>query len=266
MVTEYESVEPRAGTDKPAGSPGRLVALDGCVNFRDLGGYRTATGRQTRWRRLFRADGLNRLSPEDVAVMAGLGLSTVIDLRTREEADQRGSFPVDQLPVHYFGLPLTDVLPSADQLPDWQEASYVASHYFGMVTGKGPVLAEAITALASDGALPAVMHCSAGKDRTGVLSALLLAFLGVPDRTIVEDYALSASAMERLFARLQAEYPEAGEAVTRYAPAILHVAPETMERFLAAVRAEYGSYDGLIAELDVAEPVQRLRDTLLGPV
>ena len=80
-----------------------------------------------------------------------------------------------------------------------------------MVSGAVAVLTEAIEVLAAPGALPAVIHCSAGKDRTGVLSALILAFLGVPDETIVEDYALSAAAMGRLLERLKAEYPEAAE-------------------------------------------------------
>jgi hypothetical protein len=107
------------------------------------------------------------------------------------------------------------------------------------------------------------MHCSAGKDRTGVLSALLLAFLGVPDETIVADYALSAAAMDRLLARLKAEYPEAQDEVERYAPAILHVVPETMEQFLADVRAGYGTYDELAASLGVTSSVEILRATVL---
>ncbi len=233
------------------------------MNFRDLGGYRTADGRMTAWRRLFRADGLNKLTESDRSQLTGLGLTTVIDLRTLDEAEQRGSFPVDQVPVRYVSLPLTDVLPAAEELPDWREAAYVATRYGSMVTEGGHVLTEAIDVLASADALPAVMHCSAGKDRTGVLSALVLAFLGVPDETIVEDYALSAAAMERLLERLKAEYPEAQEAVERFAPAILHVVPETMEQFLAALRLEYGSYDELAVALGVVEAVDHLRRTVL---
>jgi protein-tyrosine phosphatase len=243
--------------------PARTLEFEGCVNFRDLGGYRTGDGRTVAWRRLFRADGLNKLTPADRAQLVDLGLATVIDLRTLDEAEQRGSFPVDDVPVRYVGLPLTDVLPATEDLPEWKEATYVATRYGAMVSEGGPVLTEAIGVLASGGSLPAVMHCSAGKDRTGVLSALVLAFLGVPDESIVEDYALSAAAMERLLERLMAEYPEAADQVAKYAPAILHVVPETMEQFLASLHDEYGSYEELAAALDVTDDVVRLRSTLL---
>ena len=243
--------------------PPRTLELEGCVNFRDLGGYRTSDGRATAWRRLFRADGLHRLTEADRTRLVGLGLATVIDLRTPDEAAQRGTFPVAEVPVAYHGLPLTDVLPAAEELPAWKEAAYVASRYGAMVTEGGPVLTEAIRILAAGGALPAVWHCSAGKDRTGVLSALLLAFLGVPDEVIVEDYALSAAAMGRLLERLRAEYPEAEEQVMRYAPAILHVVPETMEQFLAELRLEFGSYDALADHLGVGDAVGRLKQTVL---
>ena len=243
--------------------PSRTLDFEGCVNFRDLGGYRTTDGRMVAWRTLFRADGLNKLSDADVAQLTDLGLATVIDLRTLDEAEQRGSFPVDRVPVTYVGLPLTDVLPATEDLPDWGEAAYVAARYAAMVSEGGPMLTSAIGALATGDALPAVMHCSAGKDRTGVLSALLLAFLGVPDETIVADYALSAAAMGRLLERLKAEYPDATEEVERYAPAVLHVVPETMEQFLAELQATYGTYDDLAASLGVAEAMAVLRSRVL---
>jgi protein-tyrosine phosphatase len=243
--------------------PSRTLAFEGCVNFRDLGGYRTADGRQVAWRRLFRADGLNKLSASDRAQLIDLGLRTVIDLRTVDEAEQRGRFPVDLVPVTYVDLPLTDVLPATDELPEWKEASFVASRYGEMVAQGGPALTTAIDVLALPDSLPAVFHCSAGKDRTGVLSALVLAFLGVPDETIVEDYALSAEAMERLLQRLKEEYPESVDAVEKYAPAILHVVPETMEQFLTSLRAEYGSYEGVAESLGVAEAMVALRQTVL---
>ncbi|MGA7417785.1 MAG: tyrosine-protein phosphatase [Acidimicrobiales bacterium] len=255
-------------TDAPVVEPGgaepsRRLPIDGCVNFRDLGGYRVADGRRVRWRRLFRADGLSRLSEDDRSLLSDLGLATVIDLRTLDEAEQRGSFPVDALPVAYHSLPLTDVLPSPEELPSWAEASFVAARYADMLSGGSAVLKRSIEILAGPGALPAVFHCSAGKDRTGVLSALILAFLGVPDTVIAEDYALSGPAMNELLARLKGDYADAADVVEQFAPAILHAAPETMAQFLGEVRAEHGSYAALEHRLGVAEPMGQLRRDLL---
>lgn len=243
--------------------PGRALPLEGCVNFRDLGGYATRDGRTLQWRHLFRADGLNRLTEGDRELFVDLGVATVIDLRTVDEATTRGRFPVDLVPVRYLGLPLTDVLPGSEDMPSWRESSYVASRYVAMVTDGAPVLTRAIGALAEAGSLPAVFHCSAGKDRTGVLAALILAFLGVPDETIIDDYMLSAAAMDRLLERLTAEYPDSVEEVLRYAPSILHVMPETMVEFLATVRSEFGGYDALERSLGVGPAMDRLRVSLL---
>lgn len=209
---------------------------------------------------------MGRLSAADRDHLVRLGLATVVDLRTHDEAEQRGRFPVEDVPVRYVGLPLTDVLPSRQELPEWKEASYVASRYVRMVANGRGALSQAIEILAGPEALPAVVHCSAGKDRTGVLTALVLVLLGVPDDTIIEDYALSATAMEGLLARLRDEYPDSVEKVERFAPAILHVAPEAMAEFLGTVRSEYGSSEALAAWLDVTGAVDRLRTALLEVV
>jgi protein-tyrosine phosphatase len=248
-----------------ADDPVRILSFDGCVNFRDLGGYRTGDGHRLGWRQLFRADGLHRMTVDDDARLLQLGLATAVDLRTVDEAEHRGRFPADRVPVHYVHLPLMDILPATEELPSWREASYVAARYSYMVSEAAPALTRAIQVLAAPDALPAVFHCSAGKDRTGVLSALILGFLGVPDETIVEDYALSGPAMVDLLAHLKAEYPDAAEAVEEHAPAILRVMPESMEEFLAQMRGTYGSFDALAEQLEVVGAVERLRGTLLIP-
>jgi protein-tyrosine phosphatase len=257
-----------SGTAPPqpeAPDPARALIFDGCVNFRDLGGYATADGRRIGWRRLFRADGLHRLSEADHARLIELGVVTVIDLRTVDEAEQRGRFAVDRVPVRYVDLPLIDVLPATEELPSWREPSFVAGRYAEMVSESGPTLARAFEVLGADDSLPAVFHCSAGKDRTGVLSALILAFLGVPDQEIVDDYALSGAAMVDLLENLKAEYPDSVEAVEQHAPAILRVMPEAMDEFLALVRTRYGSYQALADWLGVAGAVVRLRQAVLIP-
>ncbi len=243
--------------------PARKLPLSGCVNFRDLGGYRTADGRQIRWRTLFRADGLTRLDADDCAQLADVGLVTVIDLRTVDEVEQRGRFPEDAFEVEYHHLPLTDVLPPPEDLQRYDEPIFVTSRYRQLFTEGSPSLARAVEVLAEPGALPAVFHCSAGKDRTGILAALVLGFLGVPHDVIVDDYALSAEGMVALMARLKAEYADAAEEVERYAPAVTAVSPRTMEAFLDSLLDEHGSFDELAATLGVTAAVDRLRAVLL---
>ncbi len=243
--------------------PVRRLPLAGCVNFRDLGGYPTQDGRQVRWRRLFRADGLARLHEADLALLDELGLATVIDLRTVGELEGRGSFPHDVVPVGYHHLPLTDVLPPPEDLHRYGEPDFVTARYRQMFDEGSESIATAVRVLASPDALPAVFHCSAGKDRTGVVAALVLGFLGVPREVIVEDYALSAEAMEALLERIKEEFAETADEVERYRPAVITVSPATMDAFLDSVQDDHGTFDELAAVLDVTDAVARLRELLL---
>lgn len=244
--------------------PQRHVELDGCCNFRDLGGYPAADGRRTRWRLLFRADGLSTLSEDDFTVLTDLGIRTVVDLRTSLEVESRGRFP-DHETISYHHLPLTDTLPGSEQVPAWDDAGFVARRYASYLDGHAPSVTTALEVLAEPANLPAVFHCSVGKDRTGVLAAIVLGFLGVPDGAIIDDYALSSKAMTRIVERLRAEYPDNEEVVDRFAPVIMSVAPESMAGFLREVRSRHGSWEDLAVRLGAGATVERLRLTLLEP-
>lgn len=249
--------------DEVGGEPERRLELSGCFNFRDLGGYAAADGRQIRWRTLFRADGLSRLDEADCAQLSELGLATVIDLRTLVEADERGRLPELSFEVEYHHLPLTDVLPPEAHLARYSEPAFVGERYRQLLANGSEAICRALEVLATPGALPAVFHCSAGKDRTGVLAALVLGFLGVPDEVIIEDYALSAEAMEGLLARLRDEYSENVEQIEKYAPAVTSAYPEAMAGFLKSLREEHGDFDKLAQTLGVSEAVTVLRRSLL---
>jgi protein-tyrosine phosphatase len=244
--------------------PTRHVELEGCCNFRDLGGYPAVDGRRTRWRTLFRADGLSTLSEEDFVVLGELGIRNVIDLRTSLEVESRGRFP-DHEAISYHHLPLTDTIPGAEDLSAWEDASFVARRYASYLDGDASGVGVTLRLLADPANLPAVFHCSVGKDRTGVLAAIVLGFLGVPDDVVVEDYALSSRAMVRILDRLRADYPDSEQVVARFAPVILSVAPQSMAGFLEEVRIRHGSWDDMAAQLGIEETVERLRATLLEP-
>ncbi len=243
--------------------PSRRLVFEGCFNFRDLGGYPTGDGRRTRWRRLFRADGLARLTENDMAALASLGIVTVIDLRTDLETDTQGRFPEDVDGVTYHHLPLTDSVPGEEETPEWDRAAFVSERYLAMLSEGTETISSALGLLADPARHPAVFHCSVGKDRTGVLSALVLGWLGVPDETIVEDYALSYEAMLQILDHLMERYPDSAEIVERYRPVILSAEPASMAGFVAGVRRTYGTFDALADSLGVTAEVAQLRAEFL---
>jgi len=238
----------------------RHIDLDGAVNFRDLGGYPAADGRHVRWRTLFRADGLSSLSERDRGVIRQLGVATVIDLRTTGEVE-RGRFPVEEVPVAFHNLPLLVEVPEASKFEI--VPGFLATQYQEMAAEAAAQIGAVLTLVANQATHPVIVHCTAGKDRTGVLVAVLLGLLGVPDEIIITDYALSARAMDRLRQKLVAQFPEA-KATIDAADAMFSAAPENMASLLAALRSEYGTIEAY-AESAGAGPdvVKGLREHLL---
>jgi protein-tyrosine phosphatase len=240
----------------------RLISLEGAVNFRDLGGYATVDGQRTRWRVLFRADGLGDLSETDFAVMRDLGIRTVIDLRSGHEVE-RSRFDVDAHPVDFHHFPFIDELPNVEE---WdRRPGLLGSQYKEMLDDAVPQIIRALEVLAGPEAQPAVFHCTAGKDRTGLLSAIVLSLLGVPEETVVADYALSGEAMERLRAKLIVKYPD-GKDVIAGIDEVFSAQPANMVELFAYMRERYGSINEYAAKVGLPDQViSRLRQTLLEP-
>jgi hypothetical protein len=164
--------------------PTRHLPFEGTRNLRDVGGYPAAGGRRTRWRTLLRSDELTALPPQARADLVALGLRQVIDLRWPDELERAPNVFAGAGPVRYTSLPLLadDPTPHAGQVGMYR-------HVFDE---RAPQLADVVRALLAPDGLPAVIGCAAGKDRTGVVIALLLDLVGVPTPVIVEDYALTA--------------------------------------------------------------------------
>ncbi len=241
----------------------RLIALEGAVNFRDLGGYAAENGRRTRWRVLFRADGLGELTEGDLSVMRSLGIRTVIDLRSATELE-RGRFDVDAHPVAFHHFPFIEVLPDAEEFD--RRPGLLGSQYQEILRDAGPQIIAVLEILSRPDALPAVFHCTAGKDRTGVLSALVLSLLGVDEPTVVADYALSGAAMLRLRAKLILKYPEGRETLENI-DEVFSADPGQMELLLDHLRDQYGSAEAYLAGLGApAGLIEALRTALLEPL
>ncbi|WP_328808005.1 tyrosine-protein phosphatase [Nonomuraea antri] len=204
----------------------RWIDLEGAVNARDLGGLPTRDGGVTRRGRIFRADNLQGLTPADVALLVGeLKLRHVVDLRSHAEVSLEGPGPLTLVPeVTHHHLTLfaeggrhTDVEADTAPVPEsidgdrvlpWQEREVdeelrVTGFYFGYLRDRPDAVIDALRAMArTDGA--ALVHCAAGKDRTGVLSALALELAGVTRAAIVDDYVATGERLELVLKRLRA--------------------------------------------------------------
>lgn len=174
----------------------RSLRLSGASNFRDLGGYATADGRRVRWRRIFRSNHLGRLSDDDVAVLRDLGLRKVFDFRSNEEIAQAEANRLPGPEVHVLSIApgirprLEAKIAEKGHVTADDAMAMVQAVYRNYIRQYGNHFREVFNHLVEDNA-PLVLHCSAGKDRTGVASALILAALGVPRDTIMEDYLLT---------------------------------------------------------------------------
>jgi len=240
----------------------RHIQFDRVFNFRDLGGYPTADGRTTRWRRLFRSDELHLVTEAEAERYRDeLALATVIDLRAPDELVRRGGLGplVAEPTVHR-------------QFPMWNERldALVQGGFSGNPSGAlyleildlaGDSIAGAVALMAEDSAYPAVFHCAAGKDRTGILAAVLLSVLGVDDETIVEDYALTTLSEPRRNAYLvEIGAIPAGQA----ADASWATVPDAVREMLATTRERHGSVAGYLESRGVdGRTLERVGELLL---
>lgn len=228
------------------------IDLDGAANARDLGGLPTEDGGKTVAGRLLRSDNLQGLTPADIARLTGeLGLTTVVDLRSTAERNSEGPAPLDAVPAvehrHHPVLPeeglATDAV--ADVLVTRNErdrsrypGNALTGHYLGYLEDRPDQVVAAVRSIAhARGA--ALVHCAAGKDRTGVVVALALSAAGVRPDVIAADYAATGDRTEPLLARLRRSPTYSADVNRR--PADAHrPRAETMTAFLAELDARYG--------------------------
>lgn len=230
----------------------RLVALAGAYNFRDLGGYPGSEGRTTRWGRLFRSDTLHELTPEDVEILRSLGLTTIVDLRTTRELDRTGRGPMATEPVTFHHLSvIREDEGEATAAPAEPGEELSTRYLWYLESGRDP-LVQALSLVATAEQLPLVFHCAAGKDRTGVLAALVLDILGVDPEVIVADYVITAGRMELILARYRAD-PAVAARMADVPAYRFSVEADTMQRFLAGLHERYGGARGW-AEAAGVEP------------
>ena len=213
-------------------TPGALLAWPTCHNMRDLGGYRTSDGGYTRWGAFIRGDSPCRLTSDGLAALAAYGVHTVVDLRTPGELESEPSPFAGRDVPRYLHRPLIA------ELRDFNVDDYLAGH-LDMLDRGGPAIAGIMEAIATapDGAV--LFHCHAGKDRTGLIAALLLSLAGVSDETVAADYALSERYLAGYYERLLTER-EWDEKQLRQLSASRSCPPETMRAILTRLHDHHG--------------------------
>jgi protein-tyrosine phosphatase len=176
-------------------SPIRHYDLVGASNFRDLGGYAGKDGRTVRWRRIFRSNHLGHLTEADIAMLRGLGLKNAFDFRGAEERSA-AQCAISEITVHSLPVEPTVVAALRARLANSRALSpsdgieVMRESYVGYVRQNTQRYRSLFAHLLEDSA-PLVIHCTAGKDRTGFACALILHALGVPEDVISEDYLLT---------------------------------------------------------------------------
>jgi len=215
----------------------RHIAFERLHNFRDVGGYSTSDGRTVRWRRLYRSDGLGKLAGADWVRFQTMGVRTVIDLRYPEEIARRGRVP-DYDGLAYYNLSIEHrPYKQATIAADVEPVRFLAERNAEVLVDGVAEIGQALAVIAGARSTPVVIHCAAGKDRTGLLAALVLALVGVDEEDIVADYALTDLAAAKFVADWQAN--PANPAITW--PAYGHAPADAMRLTLKELAAAYGS-------------------------
>ncbi|UED84562.1 tyrosine-protein phosphatase [Streptomyces profundus] len=232
-------------------------------NFRDMGGYSTKSGEKIRSRLLFRSDSLSKLQGADLDRFLGLGIGTVIDLRYPWEISAKGRVPEHPSFVYHNLSVEHRPYDQASLGPEIETGPYLAERY-GEVAKDGVAELRAAIELIATSEGPVAFHCASGKDRTGLLAALILDLLAVPERTIVEDFALTRLATPHLLADWLADHPGQRPSWPGYGTA----PTEVMTLFLAGLRERHGSVHQYLSHhvgVD-ADLTAQLRRKLLEPV
>ena len=229
----------------------RHLPLEGCLNLRDLGGYLTSEEREVRWGCLYRSGELCTLTDADIEEVSRMGIEVVVDLRNEWERAARpdrlppGVELIERMsPAALDRLdPTLEELIAAGDIPV-KDDEYITGVYIDLLDRLVPEIRLILEMAVHATERPMLFHCAAGKDRTGIVAAVLLGVLGVPDETIIEDYELTtthygAHRMDTL-AGLLAEHDIAPESVRH----LVDARTPGLERAMRHLHERWGGFDG----------------------
>jgi len=272
----YFHLKPASGTTRVVSI--RRLPLEGAKNFRDLGGYRTSHGRYLRWGLVYRSNHLVNLTTSDSDYLNRLGIRLVCDVRSDGERTRAPDHWTGNAP-EFFSVPIGSNLittPTAEDLK--RRVAMINSETKDSIRAYDYAIEYAeqygkILRRIAAGDLPVVEHCTAGKDRTGVFSAILLTALGVPRDTVVQDYVLSnqyllaPDTIESTAADLQRAFGLAEPPGISTVKTIMTARPETLVATLDKIEKTYGSFENYLRDaLKLSDSdLARIRQLLLEP-
>ena len=242
----------------------RRIHFESVPNFRDLGGYRTHDGRTVAWRRLFRSAALHKMNDLEMArLKREIGPRAVIDLRSPKDPDKAARL-LEGIGARYCPIPFS-TWPWTGGSNANPNATNFGEIYLYRITEEpfAARLVDALEIIADRDNHPLIFHCSAGKDRTGVLSAMVLAAIGILDEDVVDDYAQSAPFMVDIRDRMTRD-PETAAGVKDLPELNWEASAESMAIFLSLLRRQYGSAAGYLKAHGASSSlVDRLKLALL---
>ncbi|MFI9508286.1 tyrosine-protein phosphatase [Nocardia sp. NPDC052566] len=244
----------------------RWVEFAEIDNARDLGGLPVISGGTTRFGVVYRSSTPQQLSEADLGLLVGrLGLRTVVDLRNPDEAEREGHGRLVGTAVRLVNLPVRKADQAeanpAELVPGGHEDDLIGL-YRDLLTGSTASMVSAVRLIADVDHHSVVFHCAAGKDRTGIMAAMLLDAVGVPAEAIAADYGLTAERMERIRTRLDALPSYHG--LPPLSTGILAVHPEVIVDFLTDLHSTHGGADQwLLANGLTTDELTRLREVLI---
>lgn len=269
----------------------RVLDIGGTLNFRDLGGYQSNDGRSVAWGRLYRSAQLDRLSQDGVSQIAALGIKTVIDLRFSEESSKYPTIPAAVPKAEMLSWHEEQAIDSEQRSKrmqsNWQESleshdpkkvhEAMRSNYPEKLYSHAAIYRKMLLRLAST-KTPLLFHCAAGKDRTGVAAAIILALLGVSYQQIIDDYLLTQQQIEgRIYAWMAGGATSGGASNQDFQRSLMRFPQHVLDPIFAAdesyiltlldyVDATFGGFENYASQLLKLDSttIEQLRGHLLS--
>lgn len=250
----------------------RFIPLEGAVNFRDIGGYLTNSGKRVLPGKVFRSDELGDLSDADLTKLEKIGLRWIFDLRNKREVAKKMDRVPAGSPFKYVHTPIYEKEPKHHYLPAilfrrHKLGDILAERYFYMIEKRAEAFGNILAHFADSKNFPIVYHCTAGKDRTGIITALILALLGVPEDTIIADYSLSNLGFDHYFAEFVEDQRHAAMGVKdEEFQGFFVVKPDWIKNILDHLHVNYGSVEQYLIEKANMDrlTIERIRMNLLA--